>query len=56
MDGDINTELSGSTVVVVVLYGDRLISFNVGDSRAILLRQVAATEKELGKEGESESS
>ena len=36
---DINTELSGSTLIAVFLYRDIIYSFNVGDSRAILVKQ-----------------
>lgn len=36
LDSDINTELSGSTVVAVFIYGDKMLCFNVGDSRAVL--------------------
>jgi serine/threonine protein phosphatase PrpC len=50
LEGDINTELSGSTVVVIILYNDRVISFNVGDSRAIMIRQLTSEKTE--KEGE----
>jgi serine/threonine protein phosphatase PrpC len=39
LDSDINTELAGSTLVAVFVYDGRLLVFNVGDSRAILLRQ-----------------
>ena len=39
LDSDINTELSGSTVVAVLLFGKTLLSFNVGDSRAVLAKQ-----------------
>lgn len=41
LDSDINTELSGSTVVVVLIYHNRILSFNIGDSRALLIRQMA---------------
>lgn len=34
---DINTELSGSTVIAVFIYQEKIVSFNVGDSRAILI-------------------
>ena len=34
---EINTDLSGSTVVAVFVYGQKLFCFNVGDSRAVLL-------------------
>ena len=37
LSSEINTELSGSTVVAIFMHEDRLYSFNVGDSRAILL-------------------
>jgi serine/threonine protein phosphatase PrpC len=37
---DINTELSGSTVVVVLIYKQKILCFNVGDSRAILIKQM----------------
>lgn len=33
---NINTDLSGSTVVAVFIYKGKLICFNVGDSRAVL--------------------
>lgn len=36
LDSEINTELSGSTFISVFLFNNRIISFNVGDSRAIL--------------------
>jgi serine/threonine protein phosphatase PrpC len=42
LEGEINTELSGSTVVGVAIYSGKVLSFNVGDSRAILIKQVAA--------------
>lgn len=38
---EINTDLSGSTVVAVFVYGRKLFCFNVGDSRAVLLSSVA---------------
>ena len=53
LEGDINTELSGSTVVGVAVYNDKAISFNIGDSRAIMISQVNAEKSELTKEGES---
>lgn len=37
LDSDINTELSGSTVVAVFIHGSKVFCFNVGDSRAILI-------------------
>lgn len=37
LDSDINTELAGSTLIAVFVYNERLLAFNVGDSRAILL-------------------
>ena len=37
LESDINTELSGSTVVAIFLYQDKIFSFNVGDSRAIMI-------------------
>jgi serine/threonine protein phosphatase PrpC len=37
MAADFNTDLSGSTVVAVFVYGEKIFCFNVGDSRAILL-------------------
>jgi serine/threonine protein phosphatase PrpC len=40
LDSDINTELSGSTVVAVFIYRERIICYNIGDSRAILVRQI----------------
>jgi hypothetical protein len=55
LEGDINTELSGSTVIAIAIYNGKVISFNVGDSRAIMIRQVA-TEKADPKEAESENS
>ena len=39
LESDINTELSGSTVVVIVIFGGKILSFNVGDSRAIMAKQ-----------------
>lgn len=39
LDSEINTELAGSTLVAVFAYHDKLLVFNVGDSRAILLQQ-----------------
>ena len=42
LEGEINTELSGSTVVGVAIYNGKVLSFNVGDSRAILIKQIAA--------------
>lgn len=33
---EINTELSGSTVVCVFIYLEKLICYNIGDSRAVL--------------------
>lgn len=47
LEGDINTELSGSTVVAVAIYNGKMLSFNVGDSRAILIKQVAAERPEV---------
>ena len=38
LNSDINTELSGSTVIAVFIHRNRLYSFNIGDSRAILAR------------------
>lgn len=43
LNSEINTELSGSTVVMVFIYESKIICFNVGDSRAILIRQVATS-------------
>ena len=40
LDCDINTELAGSTLVAVFIYQERIYCFNIGDSRAILLKQV----------------
>ena len=40
LNGDINTELAGSTLVAVFIYQGRVLCFNVGDSRAICLQQV----------------
>ncbi len=40
LDSDINTELSGSTLVAVFIYDLKIFCFNVGDSRAILVRQI----------------
>ena len=37
LESEINTELSGSTVVAIFIHGDRIYSFNVGDSRAIFI-------------------
>lgn len=39
LDSEINTELAGSTLVAVFLYLDKILCFNIGDSRAILLQQ-----------------
>lgn len=39
MESDINTELSGATVVAIFIRNDKIICFNVGDSRAILINQ-----------------
>lgn len=39
LDSDINTELSGSTVVCVFVYKGEIFCFNVGDSRAILCQK-----------------
>lgn len=38
LKSDINTDLSGSTVIAVVIYQNTIYSFNVGDSRAILIK------------------
>lgn len=40
LESEINTELSGSTVVCIFLYDNKILSFNVGDSRAILIKQL----------------
>lgn len=45
LDCDINTELSGSTVVAIFIYEQKIISFNVGDSRAILVKQLHKDEQ-----------
>lgn len=39
LESDINTELAGSTLVAVFVYNERILAFNVGDSRAILLNE-----------------
>ena len=39
LDSDINTELAGSTVVATFIFKTYLLTFNIGDSRAILLQQ-----------------
>lgn len=36
LNSEINTELSGSTVVAIFIHEEKIYSFNVGDSRAIL--------------------
>lgn len=51
LESEINTELSGSTVVVVLIFKQKILCFNVGDSRAILIRQVVMP-PETPKEGE----
>jgi serine/threonine protein phosphatase PrpC len=38
LDCEINTELAGSTLVAVFIYNQKILTFNVGDSRAILLQ------------------
>jgi len=50
LESDINTELAGSTLVAVFVYEEKFLVFNVGDSRAILLRQ---RETGLNKEEEN---
>lgn len=40
LNSDINTELSGSTVIAVFIHKDSIYSFNIGDSRAILGRHI----------------
>lgn len=45
LESEINTELSGSTVVAIFIHNDRIYSFNVGDSRAIMINY----EEELWK-------
>jgi serine/threonine protein phosphatase PrpC len=45
LDCDINTELSGSTVVAIFIYEQKIISFNVGDSRAIIVKQLHKDEQ-----------
>lgn len=37
LNSDINTDLSGSTVIAVFIHKEIIYSFNVGDSRAILI-------------------
>ena len=37
LESEINTELSGSTVVAVFLHDGKAYCFNVGDSRAIMI-------------------
>lgn len=39
LESEINTELAGSTLIAVFVYNERLLVFNVGDSRAILLTE-----------------
>jgi len=51
LDSEINTELSGSTVVAVFEYKNKLFCFNVGDSRAILCYQV---ENQINENSEKE--
>jgi serine/threonine protein phosphatase PrpC len=41
LNSEINTDLSGSTVVATFIYDDTLYCFNVGDSRAILISKVS---------------
>ncbi len=41
LSAEINTDLSGSTLVCCLLYQDILVVANVGDSRAILIRHEA---------------
>ena len=36
LESEINTELSGSTVIAIFIYHNEIICFNVGDSRAVL--------------------
>ena len=40
LDCEINTQLAGSTLVAVFIYQEKIYCFNVGDSRAILLKQI----------------
>jgi serine/threonine protein phosphatase PrpC len=37
LNSDINTEMSGSTVIALFIYKDTIYALNVGDSRAILV-------------------
>lgn len=45
LECEINTELSGSTVICIFIYADKILSFNVGDSRAIVIKQIYSHEK-----------
>ena len=47
LDPGINTELSGSTGILVLLFRKRIIAANVGDSRAVLLKRAPETILEL---------
>lgn len=40
LESEINTELSGSTVVASFIYHQNILTFNIGDSRAILIQQL----------------
>lgn len=50
LESDINTELSGSTVVAVFIYQETIICYNIGDSRAILVSQVKKEFDEIDEE------
>ena len=39
LECEINTELAGSTLIAVFVYNERMLAFNVGDSRAIVLQE-----------------
>lgn len=41
-------------MVVIIVYNDKVLSFNVGDSRAIMIRQVSGgSEREVKEDAEN---
>lgn len=49
LECEINTELAGSTLIAVFVYNERILAFNVGDSRAILMQE--RRKEEFKREG-----